>query len=268
MLSSTSSRVRPSGCAVEDARDQRQAASRRGRASRRPGRQVNPRSRTASAGGSPSRGRRRRLSQKKPSAARSGGLLLGGEPGRRRAAGRRPPRRRRRGTAPGMLVWMPSSSGGACTPIRSTTSAPQSPPCGDVARVAEALHQLGPGARDALGVPAGRRSACRRTRSPASTGSPGGTRPTRSPPCAVGLVSGSMIFSCSMTEPGHPCVTMQRQRVLVLRADVDEVDVQPVDLGDEVRQGVQSAPRTCASRTRSPSSARAPASSRAGTPCD
>ena len=28
------------------------------------------------------------------------------------------------------------------------------------------------------------------------------------PPCAVGLVSGSTIFSCSTTEPGHPCVTM------------------------------------------------------------
>ena len=28
------------------------------------------------------------------------------------------------------------------------------------------------------------------------------------PPCAVGLVSGSMIFNCSMIEPGHPCVTM------------------------------------------------------------
>jgi hypothetical protein len=30
-----------------------------------------------------------------------------------------------------------------------------------------------------------------------------------------------------------------RQRVLVSGADVDEVDVQPVDLGDEVRQGGQ-----------------------------
>ena len=30
-----------------------------------------------------------------------------------------------------------------------------------------------------------------------------------------------------------------RQRVVVLRADVNEVDVQPVDLGDEVRQGVE-----------------------------
>ena len=28
------------------------------------------------------------------------------------------------------------------------------------------------------------------------------------PPWDVGSISGSMIFSCSMTEPGHPCVTM------------------------------------------------------------
>ncbi len=27
-------------------------------------------------------------------------------------------------------------------------------------------------------------------------------------PCAVGSVSGSMIFSCSMIEPGQPCVTI------------------------------------------------------------
>jgi hypothetical protein len=27
-------------------------------------------------------------------------------------------------------------------------------------------------------------------------------------PCAVGLVSGSMILSCSMIEPGQPCVTI------------------------------------------------------------
>ena len=28
-----------------------------------------------------------------------------------------------------MLVWMPSNSGGACTPISSVMIAPQSPPC-------------------------------------------------------------------------------------------------------------------------------------------
>ena len=43
-------------------------------------------------------------------------LLLGGEPGRRRRAGRSA-LSISAGTAPGMLVWMPSSSGGACTPI-------------------------------------------------------------------------------------------------------------------------------------------------------
>ena len=47
-------------------------------------------------------------------------------------------------------------------------------------------------------------------------------------PCAVGLVSGSMIFSCSMIEPGQPWVTISG--VLVLGRDVEEVDVQPVDL--------------------------------------
>jgi hypothetical protein len=51
-----------------------------------------------------------------------------------------------------------------------------------------------------------------------------------------------MTFSSSMTEPGHPWVNDDRQRVLVRRADVDEVDVQPVDLGDEVRQGARASP--------------------------
>jgi hypothetical protein len=31
----------------------------------------------------------------------------------------------------------------------------------------------------------------------------------------------------------------ERQRVVMLRSDMDEVNVQPVDLGDEVRQGFQ-----------------------------
>jgi hypothetical protein len=43
-----------------------------------------------------------------------------------------------------------------------------------------------------------------------------------------------MIFSCSMIEPGHPMRDDHRQRVLVLRASVNEVNVEPVDLSDEV----------------------------------
>src|SRR5205823_12264849 len=35
-----------------------------------------------------------------------------------------------------------------------------------------------------------------------------GRLPDAFAPCSVGLVSGSMIFSCSTVEPGHPCVTM------------------------------------------------------------
>ena len=48
-----------------------------------------------------------------------------------------------------------------------------------------------------------------------------------------------MIFNCSMIEPGHPCVTMSGRAFVMLRADVDEVNVQPIDLGDEVRQRVE-----------------------------
>ena len=58
----------------------------------------------------------------------------------------------------------------------------------------------------------------------------------------------------------------QRQRVLVRRPHVDEVDLDPVDLGRELRQRVQPRLARCASRTRSPSSARAPASSPAARP--
>src|SRR5262245_16931241 len=39
---------------------------------------------------------------------------------------------------------------------------------------------------------------------------------------------------------GPPVCDDERQRILVLRAYVDEVDVEPVDLGDEVRQGLES----------------------------
>ena len=51
------------------------------------------------------------------------------------------------GTAPARLVWMPSSSGGASTPIWSAMIAPQSPPLCHEAVVAEALHELDPAQR-------------------------------------------------------------------------------------------------------------------------
>ncbi len=45
------------------------------------------------------------------------------------------------------------------------------------------------------------------------------------PPDAVGLVSGSMIFNCSMIEPGQPWVMITGNAFGCLRADVDEVNV-------------------------------------------
>ena len=59
------------------------------------------------------------------------------------------------------------------------------------------------------------------------------------PPCAVGFVRGSMIFICSMIEPGHPCVTMTGNAFCMFRANVDEMNVEPIDLGHELRQRVE-----------------------------
>jgi len=48
-----------------------------------------------------------------------------------------------------------------------------------------------------------------------------------------------MIFSCSITETGPAVRHDQRQCIFMPRADMDEVDIQPVDFGDEVRYGVE-----------------------------
>ena len=48
-----------------------------------------------------------------------------------------------------------------------------------------------------------------------------------------------MIFICSMIDPGHPCVTMSGNAFSCFERTWMKVNVQPVDLGDEVRYGVQ-----------------------------
>jgi hypothetical protein len=48
-----------------------------------------------------------------------------------------------------------------------------------------------------------------------------------------------MIFSCSMIEPGQPCVTNHWQRIFVLGANVNEMDFDAVDHRGELRQGVE-----------------------------
>ena len=107
-----------------------------------------------------------------------------------------------------------------------------------VLRVAEALHQHDPGACDANRIPAGP-VGLPENPWPGNDGITTSNASDALPPCAVGLVSGSMIFICSMIEPGQPCVTMIGSAFALFRTNVDEMNVQPVDLRDELRQGVQ-----------------------------
>ncbi len=108
----------------------------------------------------------------------------------------------------------------------------------DVAGVAEALHQLGPRSRDAAGVPAdlGRL---------AGEAVAGDRRQHE-----VERVLGASTVRGRVGERAHgleqlddragPAVRHdQRQRVGMRRADVDEVDIHPVDLGRELRQRVE-----------------------------
>ena len=109
---------------------------------------------------------------------------------------------------------------------------------GDVAGVAEAVHQLRPRLRDAAGVPAelgrlageavagqGRQHEVERVLGVAAVSGRVGQR-------ADGLEQ--------LDDRAGPAVRHdQRQRVLVRRPHVDEVDVDPVDLGRELRQRVQ-----------------------------
>ena len=71
-----------------------------------------------------------------------------------------------------------------------------------------------------------------------------------------------------MTEPGQPCVMISGNAFSCARPHMDEVDVEPVDLGRELRQRVQPRLAACASRSPSPSTARAPAAIASCTPCD
>ena len=105
---------------------------------------------------------------------------------------------------------------------------------GDVAGVAEAVHQLRPGASGAAGVPtelgrlAGEPVAGQGRQHEVE-------RVLRLPPCAVGSVSGPTASSSSMTEPGQPCVMISGNAFSCCDLHVDEVDVHPVDLGRELR---------------------------------
>ena len=109
---------------------------------------------------------------------------------------------------------------------------------GDVAGVAEAVHQLRPRTSGAGGVPT---ELGRLTGEPVAgqrgqhqvEGVPGA-------PAVRGRVGQRADGLEQLDDGAGPAVGHdQRQRVLVLRAHVDEVDLDPVDLGLELRQRVQ-----------------------------
>ena len=74
--------------------------------------------------------------------------------------------------------------------------------------VSKTFHQVNPGISDAFWAPTCIRSVFLKIRSPAVDGITRSNASDAVAPCSVGLVSGSIIFNCSMTDPGHPCVTI------------------------------------------------------------
>src|SRR5580704_1724481 len=111
------------------------------------------------------------------------------------------------GMVPGKLVWIPSNPGVACLAIIVQTPAPKSPPCATKFAYPRRFIST----TQALAVRSRPQPEVVGLAEKPNPGSDGITRWKASDalaPCAVGLVSGSIIFSCSTTEPGHPCVTM------------------------------------------------------------
>jgi hypothetical protein len=99
------------------------------------------------------------------------------------------------------------TSGGACTPNSSTTCAPTSPPAATKCvypRRFISTTQL----RAMWGMSQPVTVDLPENPYPGSDGTTISNASDALAPWAVGLVSGSMIFSCSMIEPGHPSVTM------------------------------------------------------------
>jgi hypothetical protein len=110
--------------------------------------------------------------------------------------------------------------------------------CRHELRIAEALHQRDPGAPDADRVPPGRaRLAREAVARHVGDHHVEGVRRARAMRGRVGEQIDDLQL---LDERAGPSVADDEwQRVLVLGANVDEVDVQPVDLGDELRVGVQ-----------------------------
>ena len=109
---------------------------------------------------------------------------------------------------------------------------------GDVAGVAEAAHQLRPGLRDAAGAPADLRRLG--GEAVAGDGRQHQVEGVLGAAAVRGRVGERADGVQQLEDRAGPAVGHdQRQRVLVRRPHVDEVDVHAVDLGHELRQRVE-----------------------------
>jgi hypothetical protein len=109
---------------------------------------------------------------------------------------------------------------------------------GDVAGVAEAVHQLGPGAGDAGGVPAdlGRLAG----EAVAGQGRQHEVERVLGASAVRGRVRERVDDLEQLDDRAGPAVRHdQRQRICVRWLHVDKVDVHPVDFGRELRERVQ-----------------------------
>ena len=129
------------------------------------------------------------------------------------------------------------------------TAFPQSPPWATYL-VAKAAHKHTPGTGD----PDGFRPGASGLPEKPWPGNDGMTRSKASaayPPYAVGSVRGPMILSCSTTSRAIHGSQSSAARPRA-STHMDEVDVQPVDLGDELRKSLSDSLGPRASRIRPP----------------
>ena len=108
-----------------------------------------------------------------------------------------------------------------------------------VLRVPQALHQHAPGTRDVGGIPAG---GGRLARVPVARNRRNHQmeRIRCAPAMRGGIGQGIDDLHLLDDRAGPSVRDDERQRVVVLRANMNEVNVQSIDLGDELRQSVQS----------------------------
>src|SRR4051812_39647825 len=133
---------------------------------------------------------------------------------------------------------MASNPAGACKPIWSTTNAPQSPPLGDVAGVAEALHQFRPGSAHPLGTPAGARRLARET-----VARHRGDNHVEGVGCARAVCRGigKRVDDLQLLDDraGPSVRNKERQSILMLRTNMNKMNLQTIDLRDKLRQGTE-----------------------------